>query len=72
MRSWTFRAMIKFLQSRGFELHKESGSSRTYSGIVNGQVRLVAIHFHRSGDDIKPGTLRSIIRQSGIPKKEFE
>ncbi len=72
MRSWSFRDMIKFLESQGFELFKESGSSRTYKGVINGQIRLVGIHYHRGGDDIKPGTLRSIIRQSGIPKKDFE
>ena len=72
MRSWSFRDMIRFLESRGFELFRQSGSARTYKGMIKGQIRVVTIHYHRGGDDIKPGTLRSIIRQSGIPKKDFD
>ena len=34
-------------------------------------VRYVTIACHSHGDDVKPKTLASIIRQSGLPKKIF-
>ncbi len=32
---------------------------------------MVSVACHRESDDIKPGTLASMIRQSGLPKKLF-
>ena len=34
-------------------------------------MRLVSVHYHRGSDDIRRGTLNSMIRQSGLPKKLF-
>jgi predicted RNA binding protein YcfA (HicA-like mRNA interferase family) len=34
-------------------------------------VRLVVVACHSENDDIKPGTLSSMIRQSGRPKRTF-
>jgi hypothetical protein len=39
--------------------------------LVGGEVRLVVVAPHRMSDDIKSGTLASMIRQSGLPKKLF-
>ena len=47
------------------------GSHSTYEGFVKGKRRLVTIAAHRLGDDVHKGTLGSIIRQSGLPKKKF-
>lgn len=52
-------------------LDRQRGSGKSFKGMVEGKVRLVSIHFHRGSDDIKPGTLNSMIRQSGLPKKLF-
>ncbi|MCH9000612.1 MAG: type II toxin-antitoxin system HicA family toxin [Proteobacteria bacterium] len=71
MRTWKFRDLIRLLEKQGFELDRQSGNSRIYKGIVGGKVRLVSVHYHRGSDDIKPGTLNSMIRQSGLPKKLF-
>ncbi len=60
------------LEKHGFVLNRQSGSTRTYKGAVGGKVRLVHVHYHRGGDDIRPGTLNSMIRQSGLPKKLFQ
>lgn len=38
-------------------------------GVVNGKRVVVTVPQHRV---VKPGTLRSIIRDSGIPRSEFE
>ena len=71
MRTWTFAEFIKLLEQHGFVLDRQRGSARIYKGEVGGQVRLVSVHVHRGSDDIKRGTLQSMIRQSGLPKKLF-
>ena len=71
MRAWTFRDFIRVLERNGFALDRQKGATRVYKGSVQGQTQSVTIHFHRGGDDIKPGTLASMIRQSGLPKRLF-
>ncbi len=71
MKSWSFRQFISVLHQHGFALKNEKGAIRTYEGVVNGERRLVTIHYHHGSDDIKPGTLASLIRQSGLSKKLF-
>jgi predicted RNA binding protein YcfA (HicA-like mRNA interferase family) len=66
-----FRDLIRTLEDHGFELARQRGSHRTYKGQVEGQIRIVSVACHRESDDIKPGTLSSMIRQSGLPKKLF-
>jgi predicted RNA binding protein YcfA (HicA-like mRNA interferase family) len=65
------RELIGILESQGFVLERRRGSHRIYKGRVGGKARLVVVAGHRESDDIKPGTLRSIIRQSGLPKRIF-
>ncbi|MBX9730270.1 MAG: type II toxin-antitoxin system HicA family toxin [Sphingomonas sp.] len=53
-------------------LHRhDGGSHRQYRGEIGGKVRLVTVAAHRLSDDIKPGTLDSMIRQSGLSKALF-
>lgn len=66
-----FRDSIRLLEANGFMLDRQRGSHRTYRGEVAGKMRVVIIACHRESDDIKPGTLSSIIRQSGLPKRLF-
>lgn len=66
-----FRNFIQILESHGFELARQRGSHRTYKGLVGGRIRVVVVACHHESDDIKPGTLRSMIRQSGLPKRIF-
>jgi len=65
-----FRDLIRTLEDHGFELARQRGSHRTYKGFVEGSIRVV-VACHREGDDIRPGTLSSMIRQSGLSKKLF-
>ena len=67
----TFREFIKILESHGFELDRQRGSHRVYKGVVGGQTRVVVVAGHREGEEIKRGTLNSMIRQSGLPKRVF-
>ena len=48
-----------------------STSHAVYRGVVAGKVQQVTVACSSEGDDIKRGTLASMIRQSGLPKKEL-
>ncbi|MEX2009509.1 MAG: type II toxin-antitoxin system HicA family toxin [Dongiaceae bacterium] len=67
----TFREFIRILRENGFALDHQRGSHRVYKGELAGKVRLVVVAPHRESDDIKRGTLSSMIRQSGLSKKLF-
>ena len=66
-----YRRFIQIIVRNGFSLDRQRGSHRVYKGIVGGEVRLVVVAFHRESDEIKAGTLGSMIRQSGLDKKLF-
>jgi predicted RNA binding protein YcfA (HicA-like mRNA interferase family) len=66
-----FRDLVRILESHGFELARQRGSHRIYKGIVAGQARIVVVACHRESDEIRPGTLSSMIRQSGLSQKLF-
>ena len=66
-----FRDLIHILREQGFTLDRQESSHRVYKGMVGGQIRLVVVAYHREGDDIRAGTLSSMIRQSGLDKKLF-
>jgi predicted RNA binding protein YcfA (HicA-like mRNA interferase family) len=71
MPSMKFRDCIRILVAHGFALERQSGSShRVYKSRIGGRMRLV-VAFHRESNDIRPGTLSSLIRQSGLPKSVF-
>lgn len=59
------------IEVNGFELTRQRGSHRTYRGVMNGETKIVVVACTREGDEIKPGTLGSMIRQSGLPKSLF-
>ena len=68
----TFRELIEILLSHGFELERQKGSHRQYRRRLGDEVWLVTVANHNDGDIIKPGTLASMIRQSGLPKADFK
>ena len=68
----TFGQFLEILLSNGFELHRKGATShRRYRGIVSGRVQMVDLAAHNMNDEIRPGTLQSMIRQSGLPKSAF-
>ncbi|HEV2563198.1 MAG TPA: type II toxin-antitoxin system HicA family toxin [Rhizomicrobium sp.] len=68
----TFREFIEILLRHGFvEQRAAKGSHRRFRGDIGGQVRFVTVAPHNINDDIKPGTLKSMIRQSGLPETLF-
>lgn len=68
---WTSYDVIKFLKKNGFVLHRSSGSHFHYKKQVGSMSYLVTVAFHGSRD-IPMGTLNSIIRQSGLPKNQWQ
>jgi predicted RNA binding protein YcfA (HicA-like mRNA interferase family) len=64
----TFREFIAIIVAHKFQLERQEGSHRHYK---NAKGNLVTVAAHDLGDEIKTGTLQSMIRQSGLPKKLF-
>jgi len=64
------REIIRILKRHGFELSRTSGkgSHQVYRNEETGRVTVIAVH---GGKDVPIGTLRSIIRASGIDRDEF-
>ncbi|MBM3489271.1 MAG: addiction module toxin, HicA family [Alphaproteobacteria bacterium] len=66
-----FRDFIRILEQHGFVLRRQSGGSHAiYRGTVKGKIQQVVVA-GAGNDDIKPGTLGSMIRQSGLPNTLF-
>lgn len=59
------KQVIRALERAGFTLRKSKGGHRTY---LKDSLR-VTVPYHTT--DIKPGTLASIIQQSGMSVDEF-
>jgi predicted RNA binding protein YcfA (HicA-like mRNA interferase family) len=68
-----FGAFLNIISEQGFVLHRRgSGSHAIYRAVIDGQVRLVTVAAHKMSDEIAPGTLAAMIRQSGLPKAIFK
>lgn len=64
------RHIIAILEKNGFVLDRQEGSHRQYEGFVGQQRKLVTVA-GKSNDDVSRGTLASIRRQSGLPRRHF-
>jgi len=70
LRNWKFRDAERFLKKNKFSLNHTNGSHFYYTGHVNKVLKNVCVPYHGS-KSIKPRTLKGIILQSGISKKEW-
>lgn len=61
------REIEKILLFSGFIVKRQSGSHRVYFNKITGKIVIVPFH----NKDIPMGTLRSIIRQSGLEERLF-
>lgn len=68
--NWTFQEINKFLKKYDFSLSYIKGSHHFYVGEVEGIKRQVCVPRHDS-KSIHPATIKGIISQSGIDKKEW-
>ena len=65
-------AGLAILERHGFVFERHGkGSHRVYEAHHSGQRWTVILSYGQLGEDIKPGTLSSIIRQSGLSKSDF-
>lgn len=64
------RKVIAVLESNGFALDGTKGSHRHFKGEVGGRRRTVTVS-GKDGDDVRKGTLASIVRQSGLSRALF-
>ena len=68
----TFARFIDIIERHGFIRQRQGATShRVYRREVNGVVHSVVVACHRLSDDVKPGTLDSMIRNTGLPKSLF-
>ena len=66
------REFIRIIEDAGFVVHRQGATShRRFRGVVDGKVQFVDVSVHGMNDDLKPNTLASMIRQSGLPKARF-
>lgn len=72
MPNLTFREFLKVIEANGFVLDRQKGSHKVYLNRSASTLRLVVVAVHREADHIKPGTLASMIRQTGLPKRLFK
>ena len=67
-----YREVIDILERNGFQFQRQGrGSHRVYQRVSGDQRYIVVLSYGRPGEDVKSGTLGSIIRQSGFPKEAF-
>ncbi|MBK6026048.1 type II toxin-antitoxin system HicA family toxin [Brevundimonas nasdae] len=68
----TFAQVLEILLRNGFVLHRQgSGSHQIYRRAAGSKVWLVTVAYHTKSDDVPIGTLKSIIRDSGLSQKLF-
>ena len=67
-----YRDVITILKNLGFS-PEQTGSTSHQAWIMkrDNKTYAVTIMFHGSNTEFRPGTLNSMIRQSGIPKEVF-
>ncbi len=58
LRNASARELVSALERDGFRYRRTGGSSRVYR---HDDGRRVVIHYHRSGDTLPLGTLRSVL-----------
>lgn len=65
--SWSAKQVIKLLEKHDFEFISQNGSHAKYRNTEKTSV-IVPVHNNK---DLKKGTLLSIIKNSGISKKDW-
>ncbi|MBX3418791.1 MAG: type II toxin-antitoxin system HicA family toxin [Pirellulaceae bacterium] len=63
------REVCSILERHGYQRVRQRGSHIVMQRMSSGTTTTVPVPDH---DELRAGTLRSIIRQSGVPRCEFE
>jgi predicted RNA binding protein YcfA (HicA-like mRNA interferase family) len=70
LRVLTAREVVRILEANGYAAIRQTGSHLMMQGVAFGKSRTVPVPMHRR--DMPEGTLRSIIKRSGLPRELFE
>ncbi len=70
MKPLSAKQLIKILEKHGFILSRQKGSHKIYRHL-NSKI-IVPVPMHGKSKPIPIGTFLSIVKQSKIPRKEFE
>ena len=70
LNNWGFADVKRFLNDHHFQHSHTEGSHYYYVGAYGGVTRQVSVPFHGS-KAIHPKTMKSIVRQSGIPQEKW-
>ena len=70
IKNWTYQDVKRFLVKHNFQYSYARGSHHYYIGYVD-YVRIVTVPFHGKKKSIKPRTMNSVIKQSGIERDEW-
>jgi predicted RNA binding protein YcfA (HicA-like mRNA interferase family) len=63
------RDVERILHKRGFKLSRQRGRHQQFVGYTKGRKRRVTVLSHQK--DFAPGTIRSMIQQSGLTREEW-
>ena len=69
MKPKTFARVVEVLKRNGWIPVRTNGSHHTFH--KPGIIMIVTVPYHGRNALLKIGTLKSIIRQTGIPEEEF-
>jgi predicted RNA binding protein YcfA (HicA-like mRNA interferase family) len=70
--SCSFREFVDIIEAHGFTLYRQrEGLAQAVSRGDRRVVYFVDVAFHNEKDLVRPGTLKSMIRQSGMPERLF-
>jgi len=69
MKTFSGKDVCKVLEKHGFELIRQRGSHMIMQKKIAKSTITVPVPDHK---ELRAGTLRSIIRQSGVLKQEFD
>ncbi len=67
--NWDYAEVKAKLKEAGFIFTHSRGSHHYYRAFINKKLHMVTVPFHGNKKIIKPKTMQSIIRQSGLEKK---
>lgn len=68
MPATTPKKLLKFLKKNGFYIHHQVGSHIVLKSL-NDPIKRVTLPMHNQ--DMKPGTLASVLKQAGIDKNKL-
>jgi len=72
LNNWKYRAIEKFLVKHGFRYRTEYNSGSSYRYFINIETnKVVVLHYHGKNEEKGPDVLKSVIEQSGIPRREW-